>query len=250
MQFHKNILPLTLALTVLLGYNFMYAQWSNPPGAAPSGNVEAPINTSATSQIKLGPLGIGPLSVSGHMSMLSTNPLFYLNDTDGTPFWLYNNNSVFYILTSRDGDSSTIEWPYPMTMSVDPNSANDYVHFSNQVRAAAYCDQGGANCSTAAQLSASTNIASNSVYSGTNQISGLTAGKKYLIFFNGWDSNTAGGRVEDCVGNLLIATPENPSTDRNFTGSHLLNVTAPASGCIRAFTRGSSRSPAYYVTVL
>jgi hypothetical protein len=37
-------------------------------------------------------------------------------------------------------------------MSVDPNSANDYVHFSNQVRAAAYCDQGGANCSTAADI--------------------------------------------------------------------------------------------------
>lgn len=149
------LVPLTLVLVTLLAYNFMSAQWSAPTGAPPTGNTDAPINTGGTPQVKTGGLSTGALSINGSLGVSSVNPLIYMSDTDGRPFWLYSNNSYFYLLTSRDADPNTIESPYPMTMFADNNPANDYVYFNNQVRAAEYCDNGGGNCSTAAEIKSS-----------------------------------------------------------------------------------------------
>jgi hypothetical protein len=50
----KDIGFLTIALTLALAANFAYGQWSNPPAAAPGGNIQAPVNVGSSNQIKSG----------------------------------------------------------------------------------------------------------------------------------------------------------------------------------------------------
>jgi hypothetical protein len=45
---------LTLAFILALAANFAYGQWSNPPAAAPGGNIQAPVNVGSSNQIKSG----------------------------------------------------------------------------------------------------------------------------------------------------------------------------------------------------
>jgi len=52
-----TLLPLSIIVVGLLGYNFMSAQWQSPTAVAPNNNTEAPINISANYQAKLGDLG-------------------------------------------------------------------------------------------------------------------------------------------------------------------------------------------------
>ena len=58
----KDIGFLTIALTLALAANFAYGQWSNPPAAAPGGNVAAPINVSGDDQTKSGTLNVWTLT--------------------------------------------------------------------------------------------------------------------------------------------------------------------------------------------
>jgi len=58
----KDIGFLTIALTLALAANFAYGQWSNPPAAAPGGNVAAPINVSGDDQTKSGMLRVWTLN--------------------------------------------------------------------------------------------------------------------------------------------------------------------------------------------
>jgi hypothetical protein len=53
---------LTLAFILALAANFVYGQWSNPPAAAPGGNVAAPINVSGDEQYKSGTLNVWTLT--------------------------------------------------------------------------------------------------------------------------------------------------------------------------------------------
>jgi hypothetical protein len=57
----KQIGLLTIALTLALVANFSYGQWVNPTVAPTGGNIEAPVNTSDSYQIKPGPLGVNEL---------------------------------------------------------------------------------------------------------------------------------------------------------------------------------------------
>lgn len=50
----QHILVLSIAVGVLMSYQFIGAAWTNPPAAAPSNNVDAPLNIGTTNQIKLG----------------------------------------------------------------------------------------------------------------------------------------------------------------------------------------------------
>jgi len=50
----KDIGFLTIALTLALAANFAYGEWSNPPAAAPGGNIQAPVNVGSSNQIKSG----------------------------------------------------------------------------------------------------------------------------------------------------------------------------------------------------
>ncbi len=53
----KQTILLSTVLLGLVTYNFIGAQWAEPTGAPPTGNVSAPLNLSAAYQAKLGDLG-------------------------------------------------------------------------------------------------------------------------------------------------------------------------------------------------
>jgi len=57
-----QFLVLSIALTLALGANYLYAAWSGPTATPPGGNVAPPINTSATAQTKTGNLTASGLS--------------------------------------------------------------------------------------------------------------------------------------------------------------------------------------------
>jgi hypothetical protein len=62
----KQILPLAIILIGIVSYNFMSAAWTAPTSTPPNSNTEAPIDVSSDAQIKLGPLGVGALYVTGN----------------------------------------------------------------------------------------------------------------------------------------------------------------------------------------
>jgi hypothetical protein len=57
----KQIGFFTIALTLALVANFAYGQWANPTAAPTGDNIEAPINTSSSNQIKPGNIGVNEL---------------------------------------------------------------------------------------------------------------------------------------------------------------------------------------------
>lgn len=63
-----NFAVLTIGCVVLFGYNFISAQNWAPPGVFPPGqNVEAPLNSSASTQIKSGNLQLNTLAATGQV---------------------------------------------------------------------------------------------------------------------------------------------------------------------------------------
>ena len=54
-----SITTLSIVLFSLISYNFIGAQWTNAPSSPPANNAAAPINVSATNQVKAGGLGAG-----------------------------------------------------------------------------------------------------------------------------------------------------------------------------------------------
>jgi hypothetical protein len=57
----KQIGFITIALTLALVANFAYGQWANPTATPPTGNIEAPLNTSSFGQVKPGNIGVSEL---------------------------------------------------------------------------------------------------------------------------------------------------------------------------------------------
>ena len=55
--FLQSLKILILAIILSIGVSYVYA-WTGPTATAPDGNVSAPINVSATSQVKSGGLGV------------------------------------------------------------------------------------------------------------------------------------------------------------------------------------------------
>ncbi|MBY0538510.1 hypothetical protein K2P47_03900 [Patescibacteria group bacterium] len=72
------LIPLVIIATVLLGYNFMSAQWAGPTATAPNNNTLAPINVGSSTQQKAGTLGVGGLIVFGpaYIRGASTSEVF------------------------------------------------------------------------------------------------------------------------------------------------------------------------------
>lgn len=60
--------PLVLALILSFGLSYAYASWTEPAGAPPSANADAPINAGATAQTKTGALTAGTLTSTGNVS--------------------------------------------------------------------------------------------------------------------------------------------------------------------------------------
>ena len=103
-----QFLVLSVALTMAIGANYLYAAWSGPTATPPGGNVAPPINTSATAQTKTGDLTVAGLtsdvlSVLGNSSIVgklrigaSGTPaqLLDLRGTDGVDGIRFPNGSV------------------------------------------------------------------------------------------------------------------------------------------------------------
>jgi hypothetical protein len=177
---YKPVLLLGIALLFLVGFNLINAEsWSNPPASPPLQNSLAPINVGATSQNKLGDLGVVQLRAGRYCSADGTNCSFTLggNGIDGAisgesptlsfrdtavgtnswdsagarDFQLHVNGNYFYLLVDRDDDGNLYEdvdaaGAWPVQISAGNTSAEDYALFSNQVRANTYCDRSGDNC--------------------------------------------------------------------------------------------------------
>ncbi len=136
------------------GYNFMFAD--APAGVTPpAGNVAAPLNVGSTAQSKSAGLDLASLTVQGGSifktmpTISNTAPTFEFEDTtaDSRDFWFRANDNVMYLLADRnDDDAWTGEDPWPLAVRVGASAADDYVVFSNEVRAATYCDREGENC--------------------------------------------------------------------------------------------------------
>ncbi len=77
----KTIIPLALVCTVLIGYNYIDAQWVGPTQAPTAGNVPAPLNVGSQDQIKNARLGVDALSVYGDAEIVAPNPQLDLIDT-------------------------------------------------------------------------------------------------------------------------------------------------------------------------
>ena len=56
---------LILAVILSIGVSYVYADWTGPTLTAPGGNVSAPINAGATSQVKSGGLWVASLGADG-----------------------------------------------------------------------------------------------------------------------------------------------------------------------------------------
>jgi len=64
-RWFQHVFSGTLIALAVICFSAAAYSWTGPTGSAPNNNVAAPVNTSATSQIKSGGLGVGSLVVSG-----------------------------------------------------------------------------------------------------------------------------------------------------------------------------------------
>lgn len=153
MSSYKSLAFLTITLTILLGYNFMDAAWTDPTTTAPANNVEAPVNVGSTTQDKLGVLGVNGLSVFGQQTIASLVPTIKFEDT--TPgakdFWTQIDADRFYILADRN-NAGLWDEPHPMMIYASTTADGDYAQFSNSVRATSYCSRNGQSCFEAGEV--------------------------------------------------------------------------------------------------
>ena len=74
-----TIIPLALVCTLLLGYQYLGAAWSEPAGSPTSNNVDAPINVGSTAQVKNGALSVDALAVFGDVAVTGTTSAQQIN---------------------------------------------------------------------------------------------------------------------------------------------------------------------------
>jgi hypothetical protein len=63
----RSVVPLFVGVTLLLGYNYIAANWTGPGGTPPANNAAVPINVSSTTQTKLGNFVANIMAGSDHM---------------------------------------------------------------------------------------------------------------------------------------------------------------------------------------
>ncbi|MAZ29913.1 hypothetical protein CL655_01385 [bacterium] len=68
----KTIIPLTIVCSLLVGYQYLGATWTEPGSNPPNDNAEAPINTGATDQVKNAGLSVDALAVFGDTLVTGT----------------------------------------------------------------------------------------------------------------------------------------------------------------------------------
>lgn len=68
----SSLKVIALAVVLSFGFSYVYA-WTAPSATPPTGNVSAPINTSATAQTKTGALTVGELTTTSALNMGTNN---------------------------------------------------------------------------------------------------------------------------------------------------------------------------------
>ncbi len=143
---------LLIGVSILTGYSFISAQtWTNAPTVPPTNNTYAPVNVGSTAQDKNGTFAANKLGV------ISNSPVLELIDADaGQKDWRLGveGGNSFVIRADRTNDldagETTITWSddgnHQMVLYNGADESGDYAQFSNQVRAAGYCDLNGENC--------------------------------------------------------------------------------------------------------
>ena len=146
----KEVGLLSLVALLLLGANYTFGQWSNPPASPPNSNVAAPINVSGTTQVKAGRL------TTSRFFVTSTYPVIELVEDEGegdiTSARIVNNNSILY-LQANEGTIAIPDWKTGLRLNSASASGGKYALFPSEVRAQKYCDEDGNNCATAAEIS-------------------------------------------------------------------------------------------------
>lgn len=104
-QIFNSLKVVTLAVVLSFGLSFVYA-WTAPTQSPPAGNVSAPINTSATEQIKAGGLG-----VLGHMGIGANPDVNSQLNVDGA------SNSSSRILLSNTNTGANAAAKYQIEVS-------------------------------------------------------------------------------------------------------------------------------------
>ncbi|MFW6210336.1 MAG: hypothetical protein ACOC4E_02480 [Patescibacteria group bacterium] len=152
----KHLGLVTFACSLALLGSLSYAQWNEPTAQPPQDNVASPLNVSSVSQEKAGNLTVGGLAVNGRPLLNDNAPTIQFQDTDHRDWFIHTNSHNLYFLADRDDDGSWEgEAPWPLVLSQDDDLSDgndDFARFSNQVRAAEYCDYNGENCTTATTL--------------------------------------------------------------------------------------------------
>ncbi len=157
MKSYTSIITLSLALLILVGYNFISAQsWTAPTGTPPANNAAAPVNIGTTAQDKNGTFTANKLGV------ISSYPVLEMIDaTAGQKDWraaVESDGNSFVIRADRNQTlvDGAISWTdngnNQLVLANGETNADDYAQFSNQVRATEYCDRSGRNCFDSAEV--------------------------------------------------------------------------------------------------
>jgi hypothetical protein len=151
-----SLVTIIAVMVILVSYNFMSAAWTNPTATPPNNNTDAPVNIGASAQDKAGNFGASGLVAFGNnVTVTNAAPQIAFDDTstDNNTWWLHSNaysgsKGRIHFLYDRNNNGSWDAGDYPTSMYIESGAtaAEDYVYFSNQVRAGQYCDQNGANC--------------------------------------------------------------------------------------------------------
>jgi hypothetical protein len=136
---YKNVALLAVVALALLGANYSFAAWSNPPSSPPNGNVAVPVNVSTTGQAKDGWLGVRSLAV------ISPYPQFEFSDTNGKGSRIVGNAGRMDFV-ANNGTAGSPSWSTSLILNSASAPGGKYARFYSDVRATRYCDQNGNNC--------------------------------------------------------------------------------------------------------
>ena len=194
-----QFLVLSIALTLALGANYLYAAWSGPTATPPGGNVAPPINTSSTAQTKTGDLTVSGLtsdvlSVLGNSSIVGKLRI----GTSGTPAQLLDLRGT----AGTDG----IRFPNGSVQTVAYDPANPNVVFPQTVTFECFMIASDTGCTGVAYCPAGSKISG--LKAVTNNNFGFVTSSAYSA--GAWNTLTAA----NATGNGIATVSAIPSMNQ------------------------------------
>jgi hypothetical protein len=134
-----------IALGTILGMSLQFAKaWTEPTAPAPSGNIGAPINTSATGQTKSGHLSSAGVitggslaslgSVTGNSFCLGTLPCITSWPSGGTSQWVTSGSNIYYN-AGNVGIGTTSPGDYKLSVIGGRTNFGETTHWNGNVGA-------------------------------------------------------------------------------------------------------------------